>query len=151
DPNSVNALLMRGFYLCFTGRTDACLADVDQAEQLDPLSPLVPLFREIGNYLGGRYRAVIDAHKRAQTIDSSFVYFQSWVAAAYRELGDYAAALGEYAAADKALGGAPQYGLALTYLRTGREEDARDIMRRLDERAKAQYVPFVTRAILHAA
>ena len=44
-----------------------------------------------------------------------------------------------------------KYGLALTDLRMGRDKEARDIMRLMDERAKAQYVPFVTRAIVHAA
>jgi TolB-like protein len=151
DPNSVNALTFRGFYLCFIGRLDECLADVNRAEQLDPLSPIAPLTREVGNYMAQRYSAVIEAHKRTQAIDPSLVYFQSWVAAAYRELGDYPAALREYDLADKALGGAPQYGLALTYVRMGREKEARDIMRQLDERARAQYVPFVTRAMVHAA
>ena len=70
---------------------------------------------------------------------------------AYREIGDHPAALREYAAAEKLLNGAPQYGLALTYLKVGRETDAREVMRRLDERARTQYVPYYMRAVVHAA
>ena len=151
DPNSANAVTFRAFYLCFTGRLDACLADVKRAEQLDPLSPLPPFALEVGNYVAQKYRGAIEAQERVHAIDPSLVYFQSWAAAAYRELGDFPAALREYAAADKALSGAPQYGLALTYVRMGRADEARDIMRRLDQLATTQYVPFVTRAEVHAA
>jgi tetratricopeptide (TPR) repeat protein len=106
--------------------------------------------KEAANYIAQRHGAVIEAHKRLKAIDPSFVYFQSWVAATYRELGDYPPALRECETAAKSLNGAP-YGLSLTFLGMGREQEARDIMRRLDEHARVRYVPFVTRAIVHAA
>jgi serine/threonine protein kinase len=106
---------------------------------------------KVCNYVDRRYSGVIEVHRKTQAIDPSFVYFQSWLGAAYRELGDYQAALREYAVSAKALNDAPQYGLALTYLRMGRDKDAREIMRRMDERARTQYVPFITRAEVHAA
>jgi tetratricopeptide (TPR) repeat protein len=151
DPNSATTILLRGFCSFLDGRFDEANRDLDRAEQLDPLSPIGPVMREIGAYSAGRFRAVIEAHKKTVAIDPTFVYFQSWVGAAYRELGDYPAALREFAIADKTLGGLPQHGLALTYLRMGRVDDARAIMRRMDERAKTHYVPFFTRAGLHAA
>ena len=70
---------------------------------------------------------------------------------AYRELGDYEAALREYQAAEQLLGGAPQAGLALTYVRMGRDKEVRDMMRKLDERAATHYVPPSLRAVVHAA
>jgi tetratricopeptide (TPR) repeat protein len=94
---------------------------------------------------------VIELHRKTQAIDPSFAYIDSWVGGAYRELGDYQSALREYAAAEKLLHGAPQYGLALTYARMGRENDARDVMRRLDEHARTHYVPYYLRAAVHAA
>jgi len=151
DPNSVNALFLRGGYHCFLGRlTDEGLVDTERAAQLDPLSPLAPLLLEFCNYFSGRFPAVIEAHRRTAAIDPSLVYLQSWVGGAYRELGDYPAALREYTAAAKTLNGAPQYGLALLYHRMGRDAAARDIMRQLDERAKTRYVPYFMRAIVHA-
>ena len=78
------------------------------------------------------------------------MYLESWVAAAYRDMGDYETSLREYLQAEKALGGAPQSGLALTYSLMGRENDARDVMRRMDERARTNYVPYVARAMVHA-
>jgi serine/threonine-protein kinase len=152
DPNSANAIFLLAAYRCINRRSPAeAFADIDRAERLDPLSPLPPTLREICYYGAGRYEAVIEAHRKTAAIDPSFVYIQSWAGAAYRELGDHPAALREYAAAGAALGDAPQYGLGLTYVRMGRHDEAREVLRRLDERARMHYVPYYMRAVLHAA
>jgi TolB-like protein/tetratricopeptide (TPR) repeat protein len=150
NPNSVNSLLFRGTYLYFSGRPEQGRADIDRAARLDPLSPLAPFFQEFGSYINGRYRDVIELHGKTQAIDPSFAYIDSWVGGAYRELGDYQSALREYAAAEKLLHGAPQYGLALTYARLGRDRDARDVMQRLDQHAVTHYVPYYLRTAVHA-
>ena len=151
NPNSVTSLFFRGTYLYFSGRPEQGRADLDRAARLDPLSPLPPFFQEFGSYVNGRYRDVIELHRKTQAIDPSFAYIDSWLGGAYRELGDYQASLREYAAVEKLLHGAPQYGLALTYLRLGRDRDARDVMHRLDEHARTHYVPYYLRAPVHAA
>jgi tetratricopeptide (TPR) repeat protein len=107
--------------------------------------------REWGSFVAGRYQDVIEAHRKTMAIDPSFVYIESWSGDAYRELGDYASALREFEAVEKLLGGAPQAGLAQTYARMGRENDAREVMRKLDERAATQYVAPSMRAPVHAA
>src|SRR6185503_2379267 len=103
------------------------------------------------SFVAGRYRDVIDAHRKTVAIDPSFVYIESWAGDAYRELGDYASALREFESAEKLLGGAPQAGLALTYARMGREKEALEVMRKLEERAAMQYVSPAMRAPVHAA
>ncbi len=151
DPNSANALFLRGGYGCFSNRLDESLRYLERVEQLDPLSPLAPMAVELCNYMGGRYAAVIEAHRKTAAIDPSFIYMQSWAAAAYRELGDYASSEREYLASEKSLGGLPPYGLALTYFRMGRREDGIKIMRALDEQVNTRYVPAFMRAAVHAA
>jgi eukaryotic-like serine/threonine-protein kinase len=151
DPNSANSRFMLAGYRCFYGPAEAAFGEVDRTAKLDPLSPLAPMLREFCNYVVGRYDAAIEAHRITESLDPSFIYFESWAGASYRELGDYPSALREYAAAAKSLNDAPQYGLALTYLRMGRTKDAADIMRSMDERARSHYVPFFARAVLHAA
>ena len=94
---------------------------------------------------------MIEAHRKLQALDPSFCYIESWVGGAHRELGDYESALREYKATPGSLNGAPPYGLALTYLRMGRETEARDVLRRMDERARTHYVPPSMRAVVHAA
>jgi tetratricopeptide (TPR) repeat protein len=151
DPNSVNTLLLRGSERCFVHEYDEGVAAVERAAQLDPLSPLAPLMLELCYTLAQQPAKVIEAHGRAQAIDPSFVYFESWAGGAYREMGDYASALREYLLAEQHLDGLPQTGLALTYVRMGRAKDAREVMRQMDERARSRYFPFALRAIVHAA
>ena len=67
------------------------------------------------------------------------------------ELGDYQGALREYGEAEANSGGAPQYGLAITYSRMGRQQEAREILRRLDDRARTRYVPYWSRAAVRGS
>ena len=107
NPNSVDTLLFSGTYRC-AGHADEGLAALDRAARLDPLSPLPRFSQEFCSYFSGRYSAVIELHRKTQALAPSFVYIDSWVGGAYRELGDYEAAMREYSAADKLLNGVPQ-------------------------------------------
>jgi len=151
DPNSATTRTFLALYRGFQGRPDEALAEVARAERQDPLSPVPPFVRQWINFVAGRWQDVIEAQRRTEAIDPAFVYIESWAGGAQRELGDYEAALREYEKAEKLLGGAPQCGLALTYLRLGREQDARDMMRRIDEHAARHYMSPGMRAVVHAA
>jgi serine/threonine-protein kinase len=151
DPNSATTFSFLALFRAVQHRTDEGLEEVSRAERLDPLSPVPPWVREWVNFAARRWQAVIEAHRKTEAVDSSFVYIESWVGGAYRELGDYPAALREYEKSEKILGGAPQCGLALTYARMGRDRDARDMMRRIDELAAKQYVSPGLRAVVHGA
>ena len=151
DPNSATTLSFLALFRTLGGRADEALQEAARAERLDPLSPVPPWVREWTSFVARRWQEVIEAHHRTEAVDPSFAYIESWAGGAYRELGDYPAALREYEKAERLLGGAPQCGLALTYLRMGRDKDARDMMRRIDERAAKQYVSPGLRAVVHGA
>jgi len=150
DPNSTNTLLTVGFGRCQAGRSDEGLAQFDRMARLDPLSPFPLWAREMCFYVARRFDDVIAANRKTREIDPRFWYLDTWVGAARRELGDYNGALREYAQADANSGG-PQYGLAITYARMGRQREAREILRRLDERARTSYVPFWARAAVRGS
>jgi tetratricopeptide (TPR) repeat protein len=150
DPNSFNTLFLDGTYRCFEGQTDRGISEVERAGRMDPLSPLAPYLQELCNYIAKRYEAVHEAHKKTLAVDPTFAYIDSWAGAAHRELRQYDAALKEYAVAEQGLGGAPQYGLALTYIRMGRTAEARAVLARMEELARTKYVPFILRAIVYA-
>ncbi len=151
DPNSSNTRALLAMYRACQRRTDDALQEADRAERLDPLSAVAPFVREWCNFVAQRWRAVIEAHQRTEAIDPSFVYIESWVGGAYRELGDYDSALREYQKAEKLLGGTPQCGLALTYARMGRAQDARDTMKKVDDYAAKHYISPAMRAVVHGA
>lgn len=150
DPNSVTALQLRGLVTSVDRSSTAFLDDLKRAEVLDPLSPVSALFESIGRHMRGEFTAAIAAEQRVQAMAPGMFYLESRSGVGYRETGDLQASLSAYLAADKALGGTPQYGLPLTYAAMGRTDDARKAMRRLDDYAKTHYVLFMGRAIVHA-
>jgi len=144
DPNSENAEFVFGTYLYLVDRTEEALV------HLDHLSPLPRFAQEFCLYMAHRYDDVIAAHRKTEKLAPGFWYLDSFLGASYRELGNYEAALGAYAESGRILRGEPQYGLAITYARMGRTKEARDILRRLDDRARTSYVPLIMLAAVHA-
>ena len=151
NPNSVDVRAIGANFLCIVGRIDEGLAHVDQAIALDPLVAIGPMVKEWCLYLAGRYDAVIAQRARTVAVDSNFVYLDSWVGAAYRELGRYDQALAEYAKAQRASGEQPLYGYAVTYARMGKTKEAREILARLEAFAKGHYVNPIFFAHIHAS
>jgi tetratricopeptide (TPR) repeat protein len=68
------------------------------------------------------------------------VYIDALDGAALREKGQYDQAVAAYEHAQRLLGGQPLYGLAITYARMGRHEEARRVMRDLEAYARRAYV-----------
>ena len=141
DPNAVTALVFFGTHLCEFGRPDEADRYLRRATQLDPLSPFTSWIVEWCGYASHRYAARDRDAQEDRSACPGFWYLDSLVGAAHRELGDYPAAIREYEAAASRLGGAPMYGLAITYARIGRMKEAREIVRRLDDLAARRLVP----------
>jgi tetratricopeptide (TPR) repeat protein len=105
----------------------------------------------VGIYLAAdRIDDAIEAGKRGVEIDPNYVYFDPALADAYREKGDFkeAVALYEKAQAARQL---PSVGLAITYAKMGRREDARRILDQLIEKSRQQYVASDSIATVYVA
>jgi eukaryotic-like serine/threonine-protein kinase len=138
DPNSAQLHLLYGQAVCWLAG-DNCAEGVRQMEKavaLDPLSALPRWGLASTLYSAKRYDEAIAAQQRLRELDPRFFAFDDWAAASWREKGDYARALQAYQAAQP-LSSRPLYGLAVTYARVGRTEDARRIAREL-ERLRGQ-------------
>ena len=151
SPNSADVHTFQANWLCFVGQIDDGVAAVDRAIALDPLSTVASFVREWCLYLGRRYDEVIVQHARTMALDSTFLYMDWFVGAAYREQGRYAEALAEYRRAQDLAGEQPLHGYAITYARMGRTEEAREILGRLEAYARTHYVNPIFLAEVHAS
>src|SRR4029077_1831329 len=75
----------------------------------------------------GLYDEAIKAGERALQLDPAFVYGKPLLAAFYREMGRYDEAIALYEKAES-ISGRPAFGLAITYARMKRPDEAREIL-----------------------
>ena len=108
------------------------MKEIQEAETLDPLSPSISNF-SVGLYLAlGRTEDAIKAGKRTLQIDPDFIYIDSAGADAYRENGEFQKAIELYEKAQTATH-FPSVGLAITYAKMGRQEEAAEYLESTDK------------------
>ena len=151
SPNSVDVVALYANWLCLTGQVDRGIAQADRAIQLDRLAPLGGFVREWCLHMAHRYDDVIAQHGKTIAIDPTFIYLDSFLGAAYRELGRYDQAVAEYRRAQQYMGDLPLHGLAITYARMGRTREAREVLGRLEAYARNHYVNPVFLAGIYAS
>ena len=153
EPNSAATQTLYAVYLCTIGRTEEGLTVAQAAVTVDPLNPLGSWAREECLYKGRRYDELIAEH--AQTVaswpDPRFFYWDSFLAAAYREKGQFKEALAEYERAQQAAGDVPLYGYAVTLARAGRIAEARTMTERLEAYGRDHYINPITLVAAYAA
>ena len=120
---------------------NSAFAQIREAEKLDPLSPGISDFAAFFYVQSGRLDDAIREGQRTLELDPNYVYpvLDSNLATAYREKGDFAQAITLYLRAQEAMR-LPSSGLAITYVRMGRQPEARRILNELVEKARVQYV-----------
>jgi serine/threonine-protein kinase len=140
NPNSTDVLWLSAVYLgTRTGSAEA-IALADRAIALDPLNPFASWTKEYVLYMARQYDEVIEQHKRTIELDPNFFYADSWVGTAYRERGMLKEALEEYMKVQKQMPEQPLFGLAALYGRTGRQREAKSILRDVINDSKKRYV-----------
>jgi TolB-like protein/tetratricopeptide (TPR) repeat protein len=150
DPNSAPAHLFMALLKTAQGNLEEGVKGIQKAERLDPLSPVSCNFA-VSIYLAAdRIDDAIDAGKRTVQIDPNYVYFDPVLANAYREKGDFQKAIELYEKAQQTTH-FPSVGLAVTYAKMGRREDARHILEQLIEKSRQQYVAGEKIATVYAA
>jgi tetratricopeptide (TPR) repeat protein len=92
----------------------------------------------------------INEGQRTLLLDPNYFYLDSNLAAAYREKGNFAEAIALYTKSQEATH-LPSSGLAITYLRMGREMDARNILDQLLQAREKRYVSAPVIAAVYVA
>jgi len=123
DPNSTPSNYFIAAFYATLGEREKALAYLQRTSKIDPASLWVNNFAcELYRFFG-LYEEATAAGERALQLDPAFIYGEPLIAALYREMGrfDEAVALFEKA---KSISGRGGFGLAITYARMGRQEDA---------------------------
>lgn len=138
-------------YLKAMGRFDEALAEIEKAQELDPLS--LAINTGVGHvlYLSRQYDKAIEQYKRAVDLDPNFMMTHVWFGRPYLEKGMFAEAISELETAVKL---SDESTLALAMLghglaSAGRRQGAIQILDKLMDRSRSQYVPSYWIAVIY--
>ena len=131
------------------GSTKGCAA-TERAIALDPLAPMASWARANCLATARRYDEAIEQHRKTGELDPNFYYFDSPGGLAYREKGMYPEAVADYLHVRQATG-QPVAGLAVTYAKMGRTEEARAVLSEFLDLSARQYVSPEQVAMIYAS
>jgi TolB-like protein/tetratricopeptide (TPR) repeat protein len=141
DSSSALARSNHAYALLALNRNAEALAESRKALELEPLSAAFSSNLEWHLLQQQRFADVIKQHEQTMTIDPTYFFSDSWVASAYRELGQYQKSIAEFKQSQAVTGNQPMAGLVATYARMGDTVSARKELSRLLEFAKHTHVP----------
>src|SRR5438094_5427519 len=149
DRNSATAHYFMSWLKLTQGDCDEGVNQIQEAEKLDPLSPMI-IDSAAERYVANRLDDAISAGKRVLQVDPNYIYFDSPLADAYREKGDLQEAVALYEKA-QTVTHFPSAGLAITYAKMGRLEAARRVLNQRIEKSRQQYVAADSIAAVYVA
>jgi len=127
DPKSTPSNYFSAAFWAARGERDQALIYLQRTSTIDPASLWVNNSAcELYRYFG-LYDEAMKAGERALQLDPAFVYGEPLLAALYREMGRYDEAIALYQKAQK-ISGRPAFGLAITYARMNRPDEAREVL-----------------------
>ncbi|PYK38076.1 MAG: hypothetical protein DME49_09120 [Verrucomicrobia bacterium] len=123
DPKSTPSNYFSAAFWAARGERDEALTYLQRTSKIDPASLWVNNSAcELYRYFG-LYDEAIAAGERALQLDPAFIYGEPLLAALYREMGRFDDAIALYKRAQN-LSGRPAFGLAITYARMNRRDEA---------------------------
>jgi len=151
NPNSSNIHLYHSLFLMFIERYDDAVAAVKRARELDPLSNLMNF--NIGHilYFAGRYDESIKEVQTLLTMNPDYYLPHFCLGYNYRKKSLMKEALAEYKKAYTLSGGVPWSVMLLStaLYETGKEDRARKLLIKLEERSKHEYIAPVCFYFIH--
>jgi adenylate cyclase len=139
DPNSATAHLIFAHHRVCSGDLEGGQMELDEAERLDPLSPIISDHQAILFLYSDRLDDAVGAAKRTLTLDPNYNYLEPTLARVYREQGKLEDALALYLKAQEGTH-EPNAGLAIAYARLRRITEAQRMLEQLIDKANRGYV-----------
>lgn len=150
NPGYATAHQWYGMYLTSLGRLDDAIAELNTAQQLDPLSLAVN--NDLGRalYYARRYDEAIEQYRKTIQLYPSSADAHLNLALAYAEKSLLESAIRELHTWTELSGDEPRALLGYTYAAAGRRDEALRILAALEERAKTGNVSPTSMAVIHA-
>ena len=151
NPSSPVAHQYYADFLKAMGRLDEAVAEIERARELDPLS--LGINTAVGHvrYLARENDAAIDAYRRALELDPNFAQAHLWFGRPYLEKGMHDEAIAELTTAAR-LSHESTMSLAVlghAHASAGHAREARELLKKLLERGRKEYVPSYWVALVH--
>jgi TolB-like protein len=128
DSNSTPSNYFIAAFYAAVGDSDKALGYLNRTAKIDPASLWVSNFAcEIYRYFGLIDEAMASGERSLQ-LDPTFLYGEPLLAALYREIGRFDDAIALYKKSQDISGRVP-FGLAITYAKMNRREEAREILK----------------------
>jgi tetratricopeptide (TPR) repeat protein len=150
DPNSAPAHFFSALLPLFRGDLQEGLRLVLEAERLDPVSPITSYVATAAYLANNRIDDAIAEGQRTLQLDPNYFYLDSNLAAAYRENGNFPQAIDLYTKAQN-VRHLPSTGLAITYIRMGRQAEAHKILDQLVRESQTRYISAPSIAAVYVA
>jgi TolB-like protein/Flp pilus assembly protein TadD len=152
DPSSAAAYRTLGHALSQTGRHSEAESAMRRTRELEPLEPISYALSAQVAFQAREYHAAVEHARRAVLTDSEFWIGYVQLAQAYERTGETDLALGALADAARFSGGNSKAISLRGYVlaKTGRANEAREVLRKLEADAGERYVPPYAMALVHA-
>jgi DNA-binding SARP family transcriptional activator/Flp pilus assembly protein TadD len=140
NPNHAQAHQWYAFYLVFNAQAEKAIAEARRALELDPLS--VTAHGDLGQifHYTRQYEQAIEMYQKALELEPNRYRVYLWLGWTYEQKGMYEAAIGAFQKALSEDNTEPVASLGCAYALSGRKEEAREVLRQLNERSTHRYV-----------
>jgi TolB-like protein/Tfp pilus assembly protein PilF len=136
--------------LVMIGELDHAMAEAKRAYELDPVSPIIHADMGGVNLAARRYDEAVQQLRATLEVDPQFYWAHRWLGMALELKGDTEGAIAEYKRAIELNDDPATLAfLAHAYASIGRQEEARQILVQLTEKAKTHYVQPYAFALVH--
>jgi tetratricopeptide (TPR) repeat protein len=149
NTNDPDALLMFSGFLSISGHAPEGIEVAERLVQIDPLSPMGSFAHATGLFFAGRWAETLRQDSVTKRVDPTMTYFDALDGTALRELGHLPESLAAYRAWE-ALTATPSFGIAATYGKMGRPDEAKRALAALEQRARRQWVDPTWVAVAYA-
>lgn len=142
-----------GGYLSAMGRHEEALRQAERARELDPLSLIINTWVGLRHYFAGRYDVAIEEYGKALELGPDFAPAHWHLGWALEQTERYEEAISEAQKAIAISGGNPLYMASLghAYAKAGDHEEARVVLRRLEQESATRHVSAYHVAVIYVA